>query len=216
MRRLFRWCFRIVLVLVILAVIVAVAGILLVDTIAREILVRRLRSQTGMEAKISAVHVGLLSPTVSIEGLKLYNTPHFGGSLCLDMPELHAEYEAAALRSRKLHFTLIRLELTQLSMVVDKQGRKNFIAVKEPGQKSPPGKKKSDKYDFTGIDTLNVTLGTVRQTDLASGREAVTDFGVKNMILHNVKTTADLFPLGLAWAVQGTNVGGFLKELFAP
>jgi hypothetical protein len=55
----------------------AVAIILLLDTITKEIIVSRLRARTGMEAKISAVHVGLLSPTISIEGLKLYNTAGF-------------------------------------------------------------------------------------------------------------------------------------------
>jgi uncharacterized protein involved in outer membrane biogenesis len=216
MRRLFRWLFRIVLSLILLAVILAVAAILLADIIAREILVSRVRSETGMEAKISAVHVGLLSPTISIEGFKLYNTPDFGGSVCLDMPELHIEYDPAALRARRIHFTLMRFDLAQLSLVVDKQGRMNLETVKELSKKSQTHKKQWDKFEFAGIDTLNVTLGTLRQSDLASGREAVTIFGVKNLILHNVKTAADLFPWGLASAFHGTDLDGFLKHLITP
>jgi uncharacterized protein involved in outer membrane biogenesis len=226
MRRFLRWLCRIVLALVILAVIVAVAGILLADTIAREILISRLRSETGMEAKIRAVHVGLLSPTVSIEGIKLYNTAEFGGSVCLDLPELHIEYDAAALRSRQLHLTLLRLDLAELSVVLDKQGRMNFDTLREKSQKSSPQKKQAGSFKFTGIDTLNITrLGKFRRSDLASGREEVIDFGLKNQILRHVKTAADLAPLGLAAVLHGKvsasggadlDLGALLKNLVAP
>ena len=51
---------------------------------------------------------------MSIEGLKLYNAPAFGGGICLEMPELHVEYDTAALRSRQLHLTLMRLDVEQV------------------------------------------------------------------------------------------------------
>jgi hypothetical protein len=202
MRRLFRWFFRALLALLIVAFIVAVAGILLADTLAREILVSRLRSRTGMEVKVSAVHVGLLSPTFSVEGLKLYNTSQFGGSLCLDLPEFYIEYDPAALRSRQLHLSLMRLTLMQFSVVWDKQGRMNFDTFKEKSRKSPSRKNQPDPFKFAGIDTLNVTLGELHLSNLASGRSEVIDFGRKNQILHHVKTGADLGPLGLGAALH--------------
>ena len=117
MRRLFRWAFRLALVLLILTVLAVVSGILLADTLAREFLVSRIRHKTGMDVKIASVHVGLMSPTISIEGLKLYNRPEYGGSLCLDMPELHIDYDLSAIRSRRLHLTLVRLDLAELSIL---------------------------------------------------------------------------------------------------
>jgi uncharacterized protein involved in outer membrane biogenesis len=203
MRRLFRWAFRIVLGLIILAVVAVVAVILLLDTITKEILVSRLRAQTGMEVKISAVQVGLLSPTLSLEGLKLYNTAEFGGSVCLDMPELHLEYDPSALRARQLHLTLLRLDLAQLSVLLDKSGRNNFETLKKKSKETTGRKKSADKLKFTGIDVLNVTLGKLRVANLASGRDEEIDFGVKNQILRNVKTEADLASLGLAMLSHG-------------
>jgi uncharacterized protein involved in outer membrane biogenesis len=198
-----RWFFRAVLALAALALIVAVAGILLADTLAREILVSRLRSRTGMEVKISAVHVGLLSPTLSIEGFKLYNSADFGGSLCVDVPECHLEYDPAALRSRQLHLTLMRLNLAEFSVVWDKQGRMNFDTIKEKSKKASLLKKQPDRFKFAGVDILNVTLGKFRLSNLASGRTEVIDFGLKNQVLRNVKTEADLAPLGLGMALYG-------------
>jgi uncharacterized protein involved in outer membrane biogenesis len=219
MRRLFRWVFRIVLGLIILAVVGVVAVILLLDTITKEILVSRLRSQTGMEVKISAVHVGLLSPTISIEGLKLYNTAEFGGSVCLDMPELHIEYDPSALRARQLHLTLLRLDLTEISVVLDKNGRNNFETLKQKSKETNRRKKSGDKLNFTGIDVVNITLGKFLVSNLASGRGEEIDFGIKNQILRDVKTEADLASLGLMTLSRGKvtskgDAGMDLSQLF--
>jgi uncharacterized protein involved in outer membrane biogenesis len=198
MRSLFRWVFRIVLGLIVLAVVGMVAVVLLLDTITKEILVSRLRSQTGMEVKISAVHVGLLSPTLSIEGLKLYNTAEFGGSVCLDMPELHIEYNPSILRGGQFHLTLLRLDLAELSVVLDKNGRNNFETLKKKSKETASHKKSADNIKFTGIDVVNITLGKFLVSNLASGRGEEIDFGIKNQILRNVKTEADLASLGLS------------------
>jgi AsmA family len=203
MRRLFRWAFRIVLGLIVLAVVAAVAAILLLDTLAKELIVNRLRAQTGMEVKVRAVHVGLLSPTFSVEGLKLYNTPAFGGSVCLDMPELHLEYDPHDLRGRRLHVTLLRLELAEVSIVLDKSGHSNFEKLKQKSKDSPGHKSSGEKLKFTGIDVLNFTPGKLRISNLASGRTEEIDFGAKNEILRDVKPDADLASLGLTMLASG-------------
>ncbi len=215
MRPLFRWAVRIVLGLLFLAVAGAVTVLLLLDTITREILVSRLRLQTGMEARISAVHVGLLSPTVTIEGFKLYNTPAFGGSVCMDMPELHIEYDPSALCARQLHLTLLRLNLADLSLAMDKQGRNNFNALQQKNKGSAPRANSTGKLKFTGIDVLNISLGKFHLSNLASGRGEEIDFGIKNQILRQVKTEADLAPLGVAALSHGkvTSPGGADADL---
>src|SRR4051812_15473543 len=98
-----RWLFR----LLVLVIVLVVAAVLLLDTIARAVVEARLRRQTGMEVKVGSVSVGLMSPVLTIENLKLYNTAEFGGSPFLDMPELHVEYDRGALWSRRLHCKLV-------------------------------------------------------------------------------------------------------------
>jgi len=198
MRRLFRWGVRLVLGLIALIVVAAVVMLLLLDTLAKEVIVNRLRSRTGMEATAGSVHVGLLSPTLSIENVKLYNTSDFGGSLCLDMPELQIQYDPSALRAGRLHLTLLRLDITELSLVVDKRNRMNFDTLKRKTNESNHHKTSVEKLKFTGIDVLNVTLGKFHTTNLASGRSEEMDFGIKNQVLRNVKTGGDLSPLGVA------------------
>jgi hypothetical protein len=189
--------------LIVLAVVGVVAVILLLDTISKEILVSRLRSQTGMEVKVSAVHVGLLSPTMSVEGLKLYNTAEFGGSVCLDMPELYIEYDASAFRSGQFHLNLLRLNLAEVSVVLDKNGRNNFERWKKKGKETTGHKKPAVKMKFTGIGVMNITLGKLLVSDLASGHREEIDFGIKNQITRDVKPNADLASLGLTMFSRG-------------
>jgi uncharacterized protein involved in outer membrane biogenesis len=203
-RRLIRWA----LYLFIVVVVLCVAAILLLNTAVKQLLESRLRTVTGMETQIGSVDVGLLTPTFTIENLKLYNTADFGGSIFIDMPELHVEYDPYAFRSRQLHFKLVRLDLQEVAIIQDKKGRFNVQDMeKKNGQQLANAKSQSvDGMKFTGIDTFNLSLGKFRMSNLATGREEELQFGVKNQISHNVKSEADLVGFNLlSLASSSTN-----------
>jgi uncharacterized protein involved in outer membrane biogenesis len=207
MRRLFRWAFRLALGLLFLGFLCGAAITLMRDTLARDMLIRRLHLATGMEVKISAVHIGLFSPTLSVEGFKLYNTEEFGGGLCLEVPELRIEYDRSALRAGQIHLTLMKLDLAELSEVVDKNGRRNFDPAHENSHRDSKKPKGSPgRWKFIGIDAMNATLGTFYISNLASGEKEKIEFGVTNQILHHVKSWSDLAPLGLTMLARGKAV----------
>jgi uncharacterized protein involved in outer membrane biogenesis len=184
-----------------------VAAVLLLNTIVKQAIQSRFRARTGMDARIGLVDVGLLSPTFTIENFKLYNTADFGGSIFIDMPELHLEYDPLAIRSGKLHFKLVRLDLAEVALVQDKKGRSNVQDLENRSRSASRGKKSSgDDFQFTGIDTLNLSLGKFRLSNLASGREDEIQFGIKNQISHNVKTEADLAGLNLLLATRAASL----------
>jgi uncharacterized protein involved in outer membrane biogenesis len=202
-----RWLFRIALALFILAVVAVVAGILLLDTVVREVLTSRMHAATGMEVHIASVHVGLMTPTITIEGFKLYNTPAFGGSLCLDMPELHMEYDPAAIRAGLIHLPLVRLNLARIELITDKQGRSNFDGIAKQSKEST-SKNKSAALKFGGIDTLNLSLGKFHASNLRSGQDEEVDFGAKNQIFHNVKSESDVTGVAVLLAMRGASSNG--------
>jgi len=198
-RRLIRWGIYVFIVVLALGV----AGILLLNTIAKQAVESRLRAQTGMDVRIGQIDVGLLTPTITIENFKLYNTADFGGSLFLDMPELHVEYDPMAVRAGQLHFRLVRLNLAEIAVVQDKKGRVNVEELDRRSRRQTSGHSGSvNNIRFTGIDTLNLTLGKFRMSNLATGREQEIDFGIKDQISHNVKTEADLAGLNMLLALR--------------
>jgi uncharacterized protein involved in outer membrane biogenesis len=205
MTRPIRWILRIAAALFVLAVAAVVAFFLLLDTIVRGVLVARMHAATGMGVKINSVHIGLRSATFTIEGLKLYNTPAFGSALCLDMPELHVEYDRAAARTGMIHLPLVRLNLAQINVVEDKKGHSNFDSIETQNSHSSTNTTFLDNTNFSGIDTLNLSLGKLHVTDLRSGQEEEVDFGVTNQILHNVKSDADLEGVAVLLAMHGSS-----------
>jgi len=196
MKTLFRWVFRIVLLLLVLVFLAAIAVLLLKDSFAKSLAEKNLRDATGMDARISRLEVGLLTPTVNLEGLKIYNTPEFGGGTFLDLPELRVEYEPGDIRGGKLHFKSVRLNLAEVDIVKNKEGKLNTDALEKEAKKKTNGeKKKTDKpgVDFGGVDTVYLSIGKMRVIDLANpaNNQEVT-VGIKNEIGHNLHTEAEV------------------------
>jgi len=201
MRRLIRWA----LYLFVVVVVLFVAGVLLLNTVVKQVMISRLRANTGMDVRVGDVDIGLLSPTVTIEHVKIYNTSEFGGTVFIDMPELHVEYDPWAIRSRKLHFRLVRLDLAELNLIQDKNGKSNVQDLNQKNRPPGQGRSASDDFKFTGIDTLNLTLGKFRRTDMSSGRGQEIEFGIRDQITHNIKSEADLANLNGLSAIRSHN-----------
>ena len=127
-----RWLFR----LTIVAIVLVVALLLLKDTIFKSVAEYSIRSQSGLDVRIGKLEVGLLSPTVTVENFRLYNPPEFGGGVFLDIPEVHVEYDAAAMQNQKLKFKLIRFNLAELNLVESKTGVKCGCHPEAAGEKS--------------------------------------------------------------------------------
>jgi hypothetical protein len=189
----FRWAFR----LLVLAIVLAVAALLLKDTVARNIAEQRIRRDTGFDAKIGRLEISLFSPTVRIENLVLYNPVDYGGSTALEVPDLHFEYARDALAFGRLHFKLLRLNLRELHVVENHAGRTNIIDLLHQLAPEALGKDKNstdrEPYTFTGIDLLNLSIGKVRYTNLRlPGRNQEVNLGLENEIVRDVRSEQDL------------------------
>lgn len=225
-KRLFRWA----LYLFIIFVVLVVAAVLLLDRIAREVAENRIRAETGMGVKIGKLSIGLLNPTVTIENFKMYNTAEFGGSQCLDIPELHVEYDPQAARAGKVHLKLVRFNLAEVDVLQDKNGHSNFdqmqkrnaTVLKSGSSTNSHSSFSGAPVQFTGIDTLNLTLQKARfgRIDQPRQQRAI-NFGITNQIFHNIKSEDDLMGvaaiislrMGALNSGSSEGVDGILKQL---
>ena len=211
---LFKWLFQ----LAALALVLVVIFLLTYNAILRSVVEHNIRTQTGMDAEIGKFSLGLVSPTLEIQNQKIYNPPSFGGTPFLDIPEIHVEYDRDALARREIHIKLLRFNLGELDIVKNQAGRTNIFM---PGPRLPAGKsrgtnaqadfKKQSGYNFTGIDMLNVTIGTVKFIDLQNpqnNREQ--DIGIDDLVIPNVRTPIDLAGLGADIALHSN---GFFDSM---
>jgi hypothetical protein len=212
----FKWLLR----LFILAVVLVVIFFLSLNSILRVVIEHNIRSQTGMDAEIGRFKLGLAEPTIEIQNLKIFNPPSFGGTLFLDIPEIHVEYDRATLAKREIHITLLRFNLGELDIVKNEAGKTNIFALgistpqKSGGRKGAINFKKETGYDFKGIDVLNVSVGTAKYVDLKDQHNNRTQkIGIENCIIKNVKSKNDL--AGLAVFV-GLRSGDFFNSMAGP
>ncbi|MFN0068047.1 MAG: hypothetical protein ACKVYV_10470 [Limisphaerales bacterium] len=208
----FRWLFR----LLILLIVLLVAGLLLKDTIAREVILWRLRGESGLETRLDRAQLGLLSGTLTLENLRFYNRPEFGGGPLLVLRELHAEADPAASAGGRVGLALLRVRLDEVNLVRNAAGETNVVAlwggVAKVAQMPATNRLEVPGVDFAGIRTLNLTLGNVRFTDLARPDLGWSfNLGVTNEVVTNVRTEADLAPVAarilVRMAVQALQAG---------
>jgi hypothetical protein len=167
--------------------------------------------------KIGSFSIGLVSPVITIENFKLYNTAEFGGSPFVDLPELRVEYDWRAFRSRKLHCKLVRVNLAELNVVQNKDGKTNLQALQDRQNSAPSsvGKKPKTQLDFTGIDVLNLSFGRATLLSMNEPKNVRrVDVGLKHEIIRDIKNGDDLeFKVSLALAQNG---GSEVLKIISP
>ena len=216
MKFIFKWLFR----LFILAVVLVVILLLSYNSILRVVIEHNIHAQTGMDAEIGSFKLGLFEPTVEIQNLKIYNSTNFcDGTPFLDIPEIHVEYDRAALARKEIHITLMRFNLGELDIVKNRAGQTNIFALGIPlptknsggGTNVVENLKKQTGYDPKSIDTLNVSIGKVKFIDLKNpqnNREQA--INLENIVIPNVKSRSDLGGLEAFVILRGN---GFFESL---
>ena len=130
MKTIFKWLFRLCLAALALVIVAVIVLLLSYNSILRGMMERQIRTQTGMDAEIGSLNVGLLSPVVEIKNFTMHNAPKFGGAPFLDIREIHVEYDRAALARHEIHIPLLRLNLGELDIVKNEAGRTNIFSAR--------------------------------------------------------------------------------------
>ena len=189
-----------------LLVVGIITLILMTDGIARTAMISSIKAQTGLDADIGRVQVGLLKPTLRVERFVLHSSTNFGGLPMLTIPELAVVYDREAAQRQQLRFKSLRLNLSEIQIVEDAQGLTNLMAF--PGilgkLQIPKGTVPEGAVQFQGIDELEVSLGAIRFVSLKDPtRNQVIQLGIDREIIRNVTSETNLYPLLVKLALRG-------------
>jgi len=186
MLRLIKWLFILVLVVVAL-----VAGLLFSkDTIAKAAVEQQLRAQTGMDVNIGKFSLSVLSPIATIENLTLFNTADFGGTPFLKIREMHIEFDREALAHRELRLKLLKLNIAELSIVINDRGQTNIVNLAA----APKPAKTSEMVEFKGIDVANFSIQKVLLLDLQNQRNnRQATWNLQNQMFRDLKTSGQFY-----------------------
>ena len=194
MKRLLRW----ILGLTAVAVVALLALVLGRDWILKKVAVQSVADRTGLRAEIGSVDSGLRSPFLRVRNTRLFNQPEFGGGLLLDAPEFYARFDAAQAAAGRLHFHELRLNLAELTVISDAQGRLNLDHLEKEFRRRDQERRrkhvrKTNDLEFAGIDRLEVTLGAINYVDHQHPKWSRTvKLGLTNEVATALHTENDL------------------------
>lgn len=207
------WFFKILWWLTFVVIFMVIVLLANRDAIVKQLAERQIRAATGLEPEIGDFSVSVLDPKVTLNNFRLYNPAEFGGTLFLDVPELHIEYDRAALRRHELHLTFMRVNLHEVDVVKNAAGVTNLMSFLD---KMAPRKSGGERtiaplngYKFTGIDLLNLSVGAAKFVDLKDQhRNRLVVIGIQDQIFANVASSVILPGLSRQlWLRGGGTVG---------
>lgn len=192
MKFLLKWAFRLCLLLLVLLAVLALSF----DTIVTSVAEGKLRKQTGLEVHLGRLELRPWSGRARAEQLVIYNPADFGGGPLVNIAELHVEYDPALAKERKLHLNVLRFNLAELNIVVNKEGQSNLDGVRQAVEEIRRGQRvarTNAPMEFVGLERLNLTLGKGTWTDLRnSGTPREFDLGIRNEVVQDMKDAKEL------------------------
>jgi len=186
MMRLIKWLF------ILLAVVIAVVvGFLFSkDAIAKAAVEQQLRAQTGMDVKIGKLSLKVLAPIATVENVTIYNPADFGGVPFLTIRLMHVEFDREALAHRELKLKLLKIDVTELTVVRNDREQTNIVALAAVSKPAT----NSEMVDFKGIDVANLSIQRVAFVDLKNQRNnRQYNWNVQNQVFRDLKTSGEFY-----------------------
>ena len=190
MKKLFKWVFRLVLiVLALLAVL-----ILCRNPILRAVAEQQVRRETGMETILGRVRVDLRSPIVRLENVRLISPPEFGGGLFLDLPEVWLEYDSVALLFRRIRLRRVGFRLDEIRLVRTAEGRTNLEMFRERlAQAGLAGRLAHWDWQYDGTEAVAFSVGRLKYLDAREpGKSEEVYVGVRDVTVKRLRSGEDI------------------------
>lgn len=195
--------------LLVTALLVFVGLCITRDFLIKNIITSVASNMMGASVTMGGFSLGLFSKKIDIRDMKQYNPPGFPREVLIDFPQISVDYDLAALMKGKLHLPLIIVNLKEMVVVKNKEGKLNVDSLKVvEEQKNSKNKSKSMPMQ---IDLLQLTVGKVVFKDFTQGetpRIEVFDVAFKNKAFKNITSAQQLATLIMAQAMRQTAIKG--------
>ncbi len=224
-----KWIKRVVVLLVLVVVLVAGIAVVMIDRVARTGVERGGNYAMGVETKLDGIHVGLLSGSVSLDGLSVANPQGFKAEHFLKLGDGSVELSLGSLMGDKVEVSSLKLNHINIALEKDK-GKANYDVIleniakatgsdAEPAPDQAEGKKfvikelvitdVNVKAEVIGGLSVPVKIPEIRLTDIGTD----SDKGVLLKDLSGIIVTAilatvaeqagDLLPGDIGKGLQG-------------
>jgi len=161
------------IVIILAAVLLALFAIgIIKDHIIKGIVTVAASNITGAPVRIDGLSLGVLNQSVRISGFKMYNPEGFSKSILIDLSKINAKYDLGALLKKKLHLINAEIEIKEMGLEKNKEGKMNVDALKIAKQGEKKEEKPSEQMPMQ-IDVFKLGIGKIILRDYSSGKEPI-------------------------------------------
>ena len=135
-----------------------------VETVASKI--------TGAPVHIDGFSLGVLNRSVRISGFKMYNPEGFSKGILIDLSRINVKYDLGALLKKKLHLLNAEIEIKEMCLEKNKEGKMNVDSLKIAKQGEKKEGKPAEQMPMQ-IDVFKLGIGKIILKDFSSGKEPI-------------------------------------------
>lgn len=168
---------------------------------------------TGADVKIKDLSFDILDSSIHINGFQMYNPVGFPKEILIDIPKIQVEYDLSALLKKQLHLPWVEIDLKEIAVIKNRQGRLNVNSLKFAQKKEEPqapAKQETQKTIPMHIDLLKLNIGRVIHKDFSVGEKPsveVYNINIKKTY-KNITGVTQLVTLVLAESFKLTTIKG--------
>ncbi len=148
-----------------IAAISLVCIMILKDMVIKSVVTTVASRITGAPVHMDGFSLNILSSTIHISGFKMYNPEGFPKGMLVSCPKINVIYDRASLFKQKHHFLLVEIELKEMGLTKNKEGKLNVDSLKivQQSKSSPPVPMQ--------IDLLTLSIGKIVYKDYTTGTQ---------------------------------------------
>jgi hypothetical protein len=195
--------------IVVLGIIIVFLVVFLLskDLIVKTAVTQGIKAITGVTLEVESIKVGIFKQVVAIKNLKLFNPPGYADKLMADIPEIYVDYDLAAFFKGQVHLREIRLNLKEMAVDKNNQGKVNLESLQAL---QPKGQGKMPQFK---IDLLKLDIGKVLYRNYSvKGKPQIKEF---NLNIHeryeNITEPYSLVAVIISRALVNTTIAQLIK-----
>ena len=147
--------------LIVLGIVVSLLACIAIikDQIIKSVVTVVVSKITGAPVHMDAFSLNVLTSTIHISGFKMHNPRGFPEGILVSCPKINVVYDRATLFKQKQHFLLVEIELKEMGLARNKDGKLNLESLK----RTLPM--------LIHIDSLILSIGKIVYKDYTVGTE---------------------------------------------
>jgi hypothetical protein len=122
---------------------------------------------TGAPVHMDRFSLNIFRSTINISGFKMYNPSGFPEGILVDCPQIKVIYDNTTLFKHKRHFLLVEIELKEMGLTTNKDGKLNVDSLKISRESA------SSPDIPMQIDLVTLSMGRIVHKDYTAGKEPI-------------------------------------------